>query len=272
MQPAFAGRRLLDRRRQHRLDEARRRRPLGSLDRRRIRQVFGVAAPLDLAGLRRPARRLLRHLVDGASGGGGIGPLLQNVGRIVASGEFVVALDEQPVLVLVARLAPHADQMPAALQLLAHELEFEMAFGEALVRIADRRPGAAVPDEDRAAAILALRDRPLERTIFERMVLDRDRKPLLAGDEARAAGHGPAFQDAVQFEAKVVMKASGVVLLDDETMCVAGRRRGRPRLRGGFEIALGAILLERHFSRLSCAASPWLEPSRSMRRFRAKQP
>src|SRR5208337_3705824 len=276
VQPAFAGGRRLDRRRQHRLDEAGQRRPLRPLDRRQIRQFGGVAAPLDPAGLRRPARRLLRHLVDGASGRRGIRPLLQNVRRVLASGEFVVALDEQPVLVLVARLAPHPDEMPAALQLLAIELELEMALGESLVRIVDRLPGPAVPDENRAAAVLALRDRSLERPVFERMVLDHHRKPLLAGHEARAARHRPAFQDAVEFEAKVVMEAPRVVFLDDEAVSFSGSGRGRPRFRSGLEIALGAILLERHLNPLSGAVSPGRAAAaalfRSSRRFRAARP
>ena len=71
--------------------------------------------------------------------------------------------------------------MPAALELLAVKLEFEMALGEALVRVADRRPCPPVPDDDGAAAIFALGDRALEVGVFERMVLDCDREPLLAG-------------------------------------------------------------------------------------------
>ena len=110
-------------------------------------------------------------------------PLLQDVRRVLGSREFVIALDEEPVLVLVARLAAHPHQMPAALELLAGELELEMALGEALVRIADRRPGSAVPDEDGPAAILALRNCPFEPAVFERMILDFDREPLLSGDE-----------------------------------------------------------------------------------------
>ena len=70
--------------------------------------------------------------------------------------------------------------MPAAVQLLAVELEFEMALREALVRIADRLPTAAIPDDHRAAAILALRDRAFEIAVFERVILDMHRQTLLA--------------------------------------------------------------------------------------------
>src|SRR5580693_3540216 len=123
--------------------------------------------------------------------------------------------------------------MPAPFQLLPMKLEFEMALGEALVRIEDRRPCAPIPDEHRAAAVFALRDRAFERTIVERMVLDLDREPLLAGDEARAAGHRPALQDAVQFEPEIVMEPPRIVLLHDEAVAALGLPGDlRPRLRG----------------------------------------
>ena len=147
---------------------------------------------------------------------------------------------------LVARLAPHSNQMPAAVELFAHELEIEMALGETLVRIADRRPGPAVPDQHRAAAVLALRDRPLERAVFERMVLDRDRKPLLAGDQARAARHRPALQDAVQFEPKIVVEAPRVVLLHDETVSAPGAADVGLGSGVAAKLRLARYCLERH--------------------------
>src|SRR3546814_10483107 len=79
-------------------------------------------------------------------------PLVENVRVLVAAGEVVVALDEQPVLLLVARLLRHAQQMPAPAELLALQLEIEVPLGIALPGIAQRRPAAAVPQHHRAAA------------------------------------------------------------------------------------------------------------------------
>ena len=187
-----------------------------------------------------------------------LGPLFQDVGRALRPRVLVFALDEEPVLVLVARFLMHPDEMPPAVELLPMKLELEMSLGEALVRIADRRPCAAIPHKHRAAAVFALGDRAFERAVVERMVLDFDREPLLAGDEARAARHRPALQHAVELQPKIVMEPPRVVLLHDEAVAAPGLRGDlRPRLRGGGKVALGAILLERHpSSPPSCAGSP----------------
>ena len=47
------------------------------------------------------------------------------------------------------------------------------------------------------------------------MILRPHRQPLVGGIEARAFGDRPAQQDAVQLQPEVVMKARGVVLLDE---------------------------------------------------------
>ncbi len=129
---------------------------------------------------------------------------------------FVVALDHQPIVVLLVGLAVHPDEMPAPAQLFAFQFEFEMALGQPLVRIADRLPLAAVPHNDRTAAILALGYRALEIAVVERVVLDMDGEALFARHEARALGHRPAFQNAVQFQPEVVMQPPRVMLLHDK--------------------------------------------------------
>ena len=107
-------------------------------------------------------------------------------------GEFVGRLDQEPRLLPFARALAHAHQMPVALQLLAVQLEIEMALLHALVRIVLRRPGAAVPDHHGAAAVLAFRDGAFELVVFDRMILDVDGKALLAGHEARARASPPS--------------------------------------------------------------------------------
>ena len=68
-------------------------------------------------------------------------------GLVAVTGIFVPLLDEEPVLaaaILFARL--HAHEHELAVEAIAMQSEFKVAFGEAFVGIADRLPGAAVPD------------------------------------------------------------------------------------------------------------------------------
>src|SRR5262249_26031485 len=137
---------------------------------------------------------------------------------------LVLLLDEEPVVGAVAPPAPYAHEVPAPGELLAMQPELEVPFLvgalgiEVLVLAVERErlPGAAVPEEDGAAAVLALRDDPLEVAVVDGVVLDVDGEALLAGVEARPLGHRPALQDPVELEAEVVVEAAGVVLLDDE--------------------------------------------------------
>ena len=95
--------------------------------------------------------------------------------------------------------------MPAAVQFLAVEVEGQMSFGIASMRIVFGAPAAAVPDHHRAAAVFALRDGAFERVVFDRMILDMDSETFLAGIEARAAGDGPAFHHAIELEPQIVV-------------------------------------------------------------------
>ena len=159
------------------------------------------------------------------------------------------------------RLRAHADEMPAALELRALQREIEAALLQSAHRIALGLPAAAVPDDHLAAAVLALRDLPLEVGIVERMVLDVHREPLVAGHQARAAGDRPARQRVADLEAEVVVQPPRRVLLHHEGVAVAAAV-GPGRLVGGAEVALGAVGLERHVSR-PCAARrrAWPAPS-----------
>jgi hypothetical protein len=129
-------------------------------------------------------------------------------------------LDEQPVCPpTTVAVVVHPDEDKAAMQLFAIQRELEVAFLKRLLRrfLSFRLPVAAIPKHHGTTAVLAFGDRPLEVTIIERMVLDLDCKPLITGIEGRSFGDSPGCKDAVQFEAKVIMKPSGVVLLDNET-------------------------------------------------------
>ena len=132
----------------------------------------------------------------------------------------------------------HAHQVPAAVSFLPASVKSRWPFFIALVRIALRRPGAAVPDHHRAAAVLALRDGALEVVVFDRMILDVDGEPLVARHEARAARHRPAHHHAVELEPQVVVQPRRGVLLDDEAGCPCAARLPAARLRGDAEVAL----------------------------------
>ena len=62
---------------------------------------------------------------------------------------------------------------------------------QALARIADRLPRAAIPHDDRPAAILAGRDRALEVAIVDRVILGLHGEPLVLRREARAPSAPP---------------------------------------------------------------------------------
>src|SRR5690606_35086172 len=94
---------------------------------------------------------------------------LENVRFVFRPRKLVVGLDQQPVVALFAGAARHANQMPAALQLLALKLELDMTLCKALLDVEVGFPLSAVPDNDRAAAILSLRDRAFEVAIVQRM-------------------------------------------------------------------------------------------------------
>src|SRR5262249_16600821 len=60
---------------------------------------------------------------------------LQNVTVAPFARFFVLALDQEPVVVAVALARAHTHEMPAATQFFAVEIEDQMPFGERLVRI-----------------------------------------------------------------------------------------------------------------------------------------
>src|SRR6185369_6977796 len=106
-----------------------------------------------------------------------------------------------------------------------------------------RRPVPAVPDQHRAPAVFALWNGPFEGVVFDRVVLDLHRKPLLARDEARATRDRPTLHDAVEFEPKIVVQPARSVLLDHKAIALA-TRRAASRLGGHVELAFAAVDLQ----------------------------
>src|SRR5690625_181524 len=140
--------------------------------------------------------------------------------------------------------------MPTAGQLFSMDAEFEMPFPHPLLRISDRLPPAAIPENDGAAAIFILGDRPLEIAIFKRMILGLDCQTFLTRHEARPLWNRPAFQHPILFETEIIMPPARIMFLDEIAVALRGPRPalGLRRLR---EIALLPVFLERHLAGLA---------------------
>src|SRR4051812_46578427 len=119
------------------------------------------------------------------------------------------------------------------------EQELEASLAELAVEVAERLPGAAVPDVDVPAAVLALGNVAGEFGIGNRVVLHFDGPPLVGRVERGALGHGPAAQRALPFETEVPVQPSRGVFLDDEDQLFRARgARLVRRFRGLLEVAL----------------------------------
>ncbi len=140
----------------------------------------------------------------------------------------------------------HAHKMPTTVQFLAVEFECEMALGQAFVWIVFRLPMPTIPDHDRPAAIFALRNRAFEFVVGDRMILNLDRKPLLAGHKLRSARYRPTFHDAIEFEPQIVVETSRRVFLYDERVTTLSRHLAF-WLGGYAEPAFGLIRLQTLF-------------------------
>src|SRR6185437_5831136 len=107
-----------------------------------------------------------------------------------------------------------------------------------------RAPRAFVPDRDGAGAVMAFRDRALERTVAQRMVFHLHREMLDRRIARRPLRHGPAAQYAADLQAQVEMAAARVVQMDHELAAGSGgtlRAGGRGRFRRVLEVALASI-------------------------------
>src|SRR6185312_1193725 len=179
--------------------------------------------------------------------------LIDDAGRVAFLGVLVAVLDQQPSL--LARLAAvfaamRADQRPDSLELFAVELELEVALLICGHRIPDRMPGAAIPHHHGARSVLARRNDAFEAAVFERMVFDVHRQPLVVRVEARTFGHRPAQQHTVQLEPEVVVQMAGRMLLDDEAQLLRLAADDAPaRLGRGPKIALLAVAFQSHACR-----------------------
>src|SRR4051794_23214615 len=146
--------------------------------------------------------------------------------------------EDEPVLLVAGEVRRH--ERPRPLETLAVQAHSEAAVPllfEQLVR-------AAIPDFDRARAVVPLRDLALEAPVLEWMVFDVDGEVLLAGLKRDALRHGPRGEGAVALETEVVMEPSGVMSLDDEDRRLRLAALAPERLRRLLAISLALVLRE----------------------------
>ena len=191
--------------------------------------------------------------------------------------EAVVLLEEQPVLFLGVHERPAATQLATAqkhrqlalLDALTHQhlgpLTIETWFAFVFGGIDTR-----VPDDDLAATVFAFRDDPFECPVVERVILGHDRQPPFAVPVGRPIRNRPRLQDAIGFQAKVVVQPPRGVLLHNERQRPAANLRLRRwgRLRRTRKVALGAVLLERAHTPTPqlTGSTMWLTPATIMLR------
>src|SRR5262245_31300226 len=102
---------------------------------------------------------------------------------------------------------------------------------------------ATIPDHDRAAAILALRNSPLKLVVGDRVIFHFNSETFLARHKAWSARHGPALHHAVELETQIIVQTRCIVLLNNE--CAAAFARDLAfRLSGYAEIAFSPVALK----------------------------
>ena len=138
----------------------------------------------------------------------------------------------------------HANQRPVALQLFAVQFELELAGAIAFARVAERLPGAAVPHDDGARAVLLGRDHAFEFAVLQRVVLDMDGHSLVVWIEARSLRHSPAFQRTVELEPEVIVQPARGMLLDHIAERAAGLRSLALGLGRRREVALFPVSMQ----------------------------
>ena len=178
----------------------------------------------------------------------------QRLGDVIAAccpGFVVGLLDQQPRRLLFT-FAAHTHQRPFAAQLVAMQLKLEFSAGKPLGRIFNRLPAAGVPDDDLARAVLPGWNRALKTRVGQRVVFNFNGHAFDFRVQARAFGHGPAFERAFKFKPKVIVKPAGPVFLNHVAQCLCvghgafcgARLLATIRLGCGAKIAFLAVALK----------------------------
>src|SRR5256885_893602 len=161
---------------------------------------------------------------------------------------YTVALHQEPLrlaLAVVTVARSHEGEDPT--QSLAEEAE---RYAASMPRLPEgtlgifalgqlrRLIGATIPEHDGAAAVLTVWDDALERVVFDWMIFDLYREPLVGGIQTRPLRHCPALHHATDLQSEIVVEMAGGVLLHHERERAAetGHRHAAARLGGDAEV------------------------------------
>ena len=160
------------------------------------------------------------------------------------AGLAIGRFDQQPLLLLARQMG--AKQAPAAAELFALQFETQAPAFVVFPGVAFGQPQAPVPDDHVTGAVVPLGNVAFETGVVQRVILDVHGQAFHAGIEGWPLGNRPAFQGAIEFQAKVVVQVAGVVFLDAE---LQGPRRRATRLLAaglgaGGEVTFALVLLQ----------------------------
>src|SRR5439155_1392879 len=130
-----------------------------------------------------------------------LNPSYGTVGRGVA----VFLLDQQPLFFTFLQL----HERPFALELVAMQLEQQLALLHPLLGILERHPAPAVPYDHPAGAVVAFGDDSLELAVLERVVLYVDSESLVGAVGRGTLRDGPGPEHAIHLEAQVPVEPPG---------------------------------------------------------------
>src|SRR5438270_1971407 len=112
----------------------------------------------------------------------------------------VARFHDQPG-VLFSIPAADSDKRPFALRLFARENKMKLSFAKGFEWLLSVNiVGAAIPNHDRAAAVLPLRNNSLKAFIIDRMIFDFDGEMFLAFLPGQTLWQCPRFQNALHLE------------------------------------------------------------------------
>src|SRR5262249_37639268 len=111
-----------------------------------------------------------RNLVQVSTGPYAERLFFQNVATVCRPGLVIPLFEEEPLALIPFRaMAAGTNQHPAALELIAMQMEFQSALAVVLVSIPQGLPCTTVPEEDGAATILSFGNDALKLAVLDRV-------------------------------------------------------------------------------------------------------
>src|SRR5438552_7390273 len=126
----------------------------------------------------------------------------------------------QPLIFLF--VAPNPNERPLAFGFFAFQNEMQLAVAQGSKRLLTVSVvGPPVPHHHGSAAVISLRNYPLEIFVLDGMIFHFHAEmffTLLPGQPFRDC---PRLENTVHLQPKIVMQTAGIMLLNDETRCAA---------------------------------------------------